>query len=93
MLNTKFVKYVGIFCFATKYNWNNNICLHNFFLSLLLLIRCILSLSQAFFFKQYRIKNIWSPNRTQWQSACAVIQAVLGSIPGGDQSSLVMTVP
>ncbi len=31
MLNTKFFKYVGIFCLATKYNWNNNICLHNFF--------------------------------------------------------------
>ncbi len=50
--------------------------LHNFFLSLLLLIRCILSLSG--FFKQYRIKYL-----------CA-IQVVLGSIPGGDQIFLIL---
>ncbi len=48
-------------CNDEVYSFRNTINLiHNFFLSLLLLIRCILSLSQAFF-KQYRIKNIWSP--------------------------------
>ncbi len=38
------------------------------FLSLLLLIRYILSLSQAF--KQYRIKNIWLPPGIELRTAC-----------------------
>ncbi len=50
-----------------------NILFHNFFLSLLLLIRCVLSLVQAFVFL----------NNTEFKIFGR--QAVRSSIPGGDQ--------
>ena len=52
--------------------------LYNFFLSLLLFIRCILSLSQAFFF--FFLNN---------ERLC-VKQAVLCLIPGGDRIFLIL---
>ena len=71
--------------------------LHNFFLSLLLLIRCILSLSQAFLnnteLKIFGCHRESNTKRSATAAGCStsvaerlcVIQAVLGSIPSGDQ--------
>ncbi len=42
-------------------------------------------------FKQYEIKNIWSPPGARLERLC-VKQLVLGSIPGGDQIFLICTV-
>ncbi len=41
-----------------------------FFCFFVFFTRCILSLSQAFFFKQYRINNIWSPPGIKPRTAC-----------------------
>ncbi len=60
------------------------IALHNFILSLLLLTRCILSLSQDFF-KQYN-----TGCRSSVAERLCVKQAILGSIPSGDQIFLIL---
>ncbi len=66
------------------------ILVHNFFLSLLLLIRCILSLSQAFLKKNNTELKIFGCRCSSVAERLCAIQAVLGLIPGGDQIFLIL---
>ncbi len=62
--------------YSLNFFYSSNLSLHNFFLSLLLLIRCILSLSFTGF-----LKNIWSPPGIKPRTACIMHKQ---SSPGFD---------
>ncbi len=75
--------------------WTHVVCflsLHNFFLSLLLLVRCILSLSQAFLNNKYLVatRNPTQDCLLNAQALCHWATTTLGLIPGGDQIFLIL---